>query len=83
MDDKWECAARRQGTAGGNDPADCDWPVCGCDPHASKVIEAIEDRGVIMATDRALEVVLSRCRMSNQTASDLKYLLAMERAKNG
>lgn len=27
----FECAARRQGTAGGNDPADCDWPNCGCD----------------------------------------------------
>ena len=24
------CAARRQGTAGGNYPADCDWPNCGC-----------------------------------------------------
>lgn len=28
---KFTCAARRQGTAGGNDPADCDWPYCGCD----------------------------------------------------
>jgi hypothetical protein len=27
----FECAARRQGTAGGNDPADCDWPHCDCD----------------------------------------------------
>lgn len=25
------CAARRQGTAGGNDPTDCDWPRCGCE----------------------------------------------------
>lgn len=29
--DSFQCAARRQGTAGGNDPADCDWPHCGCD----------------------------------------------------
>jgi hypothetical protein len=27
----WMCAARKQGTAGGNDPADCDYPDCGCD----------------------------------------------------
>ena len=25
-----DCAAKRQGTAGGNDPVDCDWPNCGC-----------------------------------------------------
>jgi hypothetical protein len=27
---KFQCKAREQGTAGGNDPADCDWPDCGC-----------------------------------------------------
>ena len=26
----FDCAARRQGTGGGNDPADCGWPNCGC-----------------------------------------------------
>lgn len=45
----WNCAARKQGTAGGNDPADCDWPVCGCDPYADKVIAALQDTGVIVA----------------------------------
>lgn len=39
------CAARKQGTAGGNDSADCDWPGCGCDPYAQKVIDAIEESG--------------------------------------
>lgn len=39
------CAARRQGTAGGNDPADCDWPVCGCDPYADKVVAALQESG--------------------------------------
>lgn len=38
---EWACAARKQGSAGGNDPADCDWPICGCDPHANKVIAAL------------------------------------------
>lgn len=44
-DEKWICDALKQGTAGGNDPADCGWPVCGCDPHATKVIQTIEDAG--------------------------------------
>lgn len=39
------CAAKRQGSAGGNDAADCNWPFCGCDPHADKVIAAIEESG--------------------------------------
>jgi hypothetical protein len=41
----WECKARKQGTPGGNDPADCDWPGCGCDPGANKVLEAIAESG--------------------------------------
>lgn len=41
----WECAASKQGTAGGNDPADCNWPFCGCDPYANKVTTAIEESG--------------------------------------
>lgn len=42
----WECSARKQGTPGGNDPADCDWPGCGCDPQANKVLEAIDEAGL-------------------------------------
>ncbi|MDU7524163.1 MAG: hypothetical protein E7K72_22780 [Roseomonas mucosa] len=40
----FECAARKQGTAG-DTPADCDWPACGCDPYADKVISALEESG--------------------------------------
>jgi hypothetical protein len=36
-----ECAARKQGTAGGNDAAGCEWPACGCDPVAGRVIESL------------------------------------------
>jgi hypothetical protein len=46
----WECAARQQGTAGGNDPADCGWPVCGCDPYADKVIAALQESGALSTT---------------------------------
>lgn len=42
----WKCAARNQGTSGGNDPADCNWPICGCDPHADKVIAALQESGL-------------------------------------
>lgn len=43
----WACGARRQGTAGGNDPPDCNWPICGCDPYASKVISALDEMGAL------------------------------------
>ena len=43
----WTCAARKQGTAGGHYPADCEWPTCGCDPYANKVIEALEESGAL------------------------------------
>src|SRR5580765_4432377 len=45
------CAALNQGSAGGNDPADCDWPMCGCDPHADKVVAALHEQGLIVAND--------------------------------
>lgn len=44
---KVECAARNQNTAGGNDPAECDWPVCGCDPYADRVIAALQESGIL------------------------------------
>jgi hypothetical protein len=43
----FECAARKQGTAGGNEPADCNWPMCGCDPCAEKVIDALIESGIL------------------------------------
>jgi hypothetical protein len=35
------CAARAAGKT--DPPQDCDWPFCGCDPHATKVIEALDE----------------------------------------
>lgn len=32
-------------SVGANDPQDCDWPFCGCDPYANKVIAALEESG--------------------------------------
>lgn len=41
---KWECAARKNATP---NPVDCNWPHCGCDPHADKVIAALEEEGAL------------------------------------
>ena len=38
------CKARFANT-GANDPQECDWPFCGCDPAAEKVIEALQESG--------------------------------------
>jgi hypothetical protein len=40
--DAWQCSARKQALP---EPADCNWPFCGCDPYASKVMTAIEEAG--------------------------------------
>lgn len=45
--ESFNCKARQQGSAGGNTPADCDWPVCGCDPAADRVIASLEENGII------------------------------------
>ena len=34
----WTCKARP--TA--DPPQDCDWPNCGCDPYANKVLDALD-----------------------------------------
>lgn len=39
---QWFCKARA-GNMGHHESQDCDWPVCGCDPHADKVIESLQE----------------------------------------
>lgn len=39
---QWTCKAKR--TA--DPPQDCNWPFCGCDPYANKVIDTIEESGI-------------------------------------
>jgi hypothetical protein len=38
----WECMGRKQSLP---DPGECNWPDCGCDPHATKVIENLVEQG--------------------------------------
>lgn len=42
----WKCKARNSWLP---EPQDCDWPVCGCDPHANRVIEALGESGSLAA----------------------------------
>lgn len=58
------CKARAQGTPGGMDPVDCDWPFCGCDPKADKVIEAIEESGFkIVQTHQWYDTICGACQL--------------------
>lgn len=52
---EWACSARRQSLP---EPADCDWPVCGCDPAASKVIEALQESGTLTGDDPTARAAL-------------------------
>lgn len=38
----WECLGRKQSLP---EPGECNWPDCGCDPHSTKVIEALLEQG--------------------------------------
>lgn len=42
----WECMGRRQSLP---EPGECDWPTCGCDPHADKVITTLLESGHLAA----------------------------------
>jgi hypothetical protein len=41
---RFECEARKSTLP---EPQDCDWPFCGCDPYADKVISSLEESGVL------------------------------------
>ena len=45
----WRCEAT--GSVGANDSQDCDWPVCGCDPYAEKVLAALGEQGLTLVPD--------------------------------
>lgn len=38
----WKCMGRKQSLP---EPGECNWPDCGCDPHATKVIESLLEQG--------------------------------------
>lgn len=46
----WTCKALRSTFP---EQVDCDWPNCGCDPAASKVIEALQEQGMLRESTAA------------------------------
>lgn len=46
--ERWRCGARRGHI--GPEVQDCDWPTCGCDPYANKVIDVLEESAPLVAT---------------------------------
>lgn len=39
----WKCQVREAGLT--DPPQDCDWPHCGCDPYANRVLEDLDEQG--------------------------------------
>ncbi len=76
----WECAARKQGTAGGNEPADCDWPLCGCDPYANKVTAALDEAGLELIKKNSLETAIQGRMTNARRCSDMADEPAKEAA---
>lgn len=42
---EWQCAARPWEKR--DPPQECNWPCCSCDPHAAKVIEALQEQDLL------------------------------------
>jgi hypothetical protein len=49
----WKCKANRTAI----EPEDCNWPLCGCDPYADKVIASLEESGVIIALQEPVSAI--------------------------
>jgi hypothetical protein len=63
------CKARTANT-GANDPQDCNWPFCGCDPAADKVIEAIQESGFTLIKDEDLLQLTKRAESAPPPATE-------------
>jgi hypothetical protein len=40
---------------GPNDPQECDWPMCDCDPHAARVLDALQEMDLMHKVPAPLE----------------------------
>lgn len=70
--ERWKCAAQQQGTAGGNDPAECNWPMCGCDLYATKVVETLSESGWT-SRDARREAILRELASETQKLGGMGY----------
>lgn len=63
---RWKCGARQRNV--GPDIQDCDWPVCGCDPYANKVLDAIAESGFeIIRKEDERPKTDAHCQICGQT----------------
>ena len=82
--DQFECKARKSAS---DPPQDCDWPFCGCDPYADKVIEAIEESGrlALPAWQPDVRKALEFCATATASVTpgyiDVQMTLAFVQAK--
>jgi hypothetical protein len=56
------CKVRRAGKT--DPPQDCDWPFCGCDPHADKVIAHLQECGLLREKSASSETQEERSERS-------------------
>ena len=52
---EWTCKAQPRAAV----PTDCDWPNCGCDPAASKVIESLGEKGLMVVPAKPTDGMLN------------------------
>jgi hypothetical protein len=52
---EWKCSARTA-NMGANDPLDCNWPFCGCDPYAEKVLSALAESQIPVIAGEAEKI---------------------------
>ena len=57
-DHDWKCRYRNSGV-GGNDPQECSWPECGCDPAANRVFQHLDECGFEITKQQP--VVIKNC----------------------
>jgi hypothetical protein len=50
----FKCKAR-SANMGANDPQECNWPLCGCDPYADKVVAALQEHGWEPSVSRGID----------------------------
>lgn len=62
------CMAR---LASGPEPQDCDWPFCGCDPHASRVLDALTESGWFIEATKDIPLLLSELRKFIAAADEM------------
>lgn len=55
--ERWECGARQRHI--GAEIQDCDWPACGCDPYASKVLDAVAESGFRIVKDTEMQAAIA------------------------